>query len=52
MRALPLPSYGGVGEPSFYWPFVDVEQKLQLDDSKMEVVNGILQLANSAGRVV
>uniref|UniRef100_A0ACD5YMR2 Uncharacterized protein n=1 Tax=Avena sativa TaxID=4498 RepID=A0ACD5YMR2_AVESA len=48
MHALPLSSYGVVGEPSFHWPFGDAEQKVQLDDSKMEVVDGILQLANSA----
>uniref|UniRef100_A0ACD5X009 Uncharacterized protein n=1 Tax=Avena sativa TaxID=4498 RepID=A0ACD5X009_AVESA len=36
MHALPLSSYGVVGEPSFHWPFGDVEQKVQLDDSKME----------------
>ncbi|CAM0872921.1 unnamed protein product [Alopecurus aequalis] len=48
MHALPLSSYGGVGEPSFYWPFVDVEQKVQLDESKMGVVDGMLKLANSA----
>jgi AP2-like factor (ANT lineage) len=47
MHALPLSSYGSVGVPGFYWPFGDVEQKVQLDD-KMEVVDGILQLANSA----
>ena len=47
LHALPLSSYG-VGEPSLYWPLVDVEQKVQLDDSKMEVVDGILQLANAA----
>ncbi|KAM0875197.1 hypothetical protein ACQ4PT_036895 [Festuca glaucescens] len=47
MHALPLSSYGGVGVPGFYWPFGEVEQKVQLDD-KVEVVDGILQLANSA----
>ncbi|KAM0914158.1 hypothetical protein ACQ4PT_011700 [Festuca glaucescens] len=47
MHALPLSSYGGVGVPAFYWPFGEVEQKVQLDD-KMEVVDGILQLANPA----
>jgi AP2-like factor (ANT lineage) len=47
MHALPLSSYGGVGVPAFYWPFGEVEQKVQLD-GKMEVVDGILQLANPA----
>ncbi|XP_047072575.1 AP2-like ethylene-responsive transcription factor AIL7 [Lolium rigidum] len=47
MHALPLSSYGGVGVPGFYWPFGEVEQKVQLD-GKMEVVDGILQLANPA----
>ncbi|VAH90159.1 unnamed protein product [Triticum turgidum subsp. durum] len=46
LHALPLSSYS-FGEPSFYWPFGDVEQKVQLD-SKVEVAGGILQLANSA----
>ncbi|KAM3229272.1 hypothetical protein ACQJBY_060264 [Aegilops geniculata] len=46
LHALPLSSYS-FGESSFYWPFGDVEQKVQLD-SKVEVAGGILQLANSA----
>lgn len=46
LHALPLSSYS-FGEPSFYWPFGDVEQKVQLD-SKVDVAGGILQLANSA----
>lgn len=46
LHALPLSSYS-FGEPSFYWPFGDVEQMVQLD-SKVEVAGGILQLANSA----
>ncbi|PUZ41366.1 hypothetical protein GQ55_9G499100 [Panicum hallii var. hallii] len=48
--AQPLPIYNyssGFGEPSFYWPYGNVEQKVQLD-SKLELVNGLLQLANSA----
>ncbi|RLN40600.1 hypothetical protein C2845_PM01G13200 [Panicum miliaceum] len=48
--ALPLPIYNyssGFGEPSFYWPYGNVEQKVQLD-SKLELVNGLLHLAKSA----
>ncbi|KAL6645691.1 hypothetical protein ACP70R_017299 [Stipagrostis hirtigluma subsp. patula] len=48
-QALPLlPGYNySSGEPSFYWPYGNVEQKLQLD-SKLEIVNGLLQLSNFA----
>ncbi|CAL4922343.1 unnamed protein product [Urochloa decumbens] len=50
--AQPLPSYNynysfGFGEPSFYWPYGNVEQKVPLG-SKLEIVNGLLQLAKSA----
>ncbi|KAG2541257.1 AP2-like ethylene-responsive transcription factor PLT2 [Panicum virgatum] len=48
--AQPLPIYNyssGFGDPSFYWPYGNVEQKVQLDN-KLELVNGLLQLANSA----
>ncbi|CAN6295318.1 unnamed protein product [Urochloa humidicola] len=50
--AQPLPFYNynyssGFGEPSFYWPYGNVEQKVQLG-SKLEIVNGLLQLAKSA----
>nr|CAB3496120.1 unnamed protein product [Digitaria exilis] len=53
--AQPLPIYNysytsgfGSGEPSFpfYWHYGNVEQKLQ-PNSKLEIVNGLLQLANS-----
>lgn len=51
-QPLPIYNYGsgfgfGYGEPSFYWPYGSVEQKVQLD-SKLEIVNGLLQLAKSA----
>ncbi|CAD6210933.1 unnamed protein product [Miscanthus lutarioriparius] len=53
--AQPLPSYNnlGFGEPSFYrpWPWPcpwgNPEQKVQLG-SKLEIVNGLMQLPNSA----
>ncbi|KAL5209022.1 hypothetical protein ABZP36_004645 [Zizania latifolia] len=45
-QALPLPGYN-FPEPGIYWPFGDGEQKVQVH-SKIEMVNGLLQLANSA----
>ena len=48
--AQPLPIYNyssGFGEPSFYWPYGNVEQKVQ-HESKLELVDGLLQVANSA----
>ena len=53
--AQPLPSYNnlGFGEPSFYrpWPWPcpwgNPEQKVQFG-SKLEIVNGLMHLANSA----
>ncbi|TVU47281.1 hypothetical protein EJB05_06876, partial [Eragrostis curvula] len=46
LQVLPPPDYNYVYEPNFYWPYGAVEQKVQLD-SKLEMVNGLLQLANS-----
>ena len=49
--AQPLPSYNnfGFGEPSFYrpCPWGNPEQKVQFG-SKLEIVNGLMHLANSA----
>ncbi|CAL4939100.1 unnamed protein product [Urochloa decumbens] len=50
--AQPLPFYNynyssGFGEPNFYWPYGNVEQKVPLG-SKLEIVNGLLQLTKSA----
>ncbi|XP_062211039.1 AP2-like ethylene-responsive transcription factor AIL7 [Phragmites australis] len=48
LQVQPLPSYNySFGEPNFHWPYGNVEQKVQLD-SKLEVVNGLLQLASTA----
>lgn len=50
-QAQPLLNYNnfGSGEPSVYWPCPcgDPEQKVQLG-SRLEIVNGLVQLANSA----